>query len=196
MSTDELDRWLEALAGRDVDGGSEEGRALRAHIRAQTPDPVAAVEQIDRAREAQLIARARAAGLLAAENPRLGRGAGTPRRPWLARASLMAATFAGIAIGVTTWWYTRVPTETFRGAANGIVELEARNPRALELRLMQELKDVGVNATGYERLGRIGLDADLPLPVAQNVRRVLEQHHIPVPSDGALVVEIRAPGVE
>jgi hypothetical protein len=93
-------------------------------------------------------------------------------------------------------WYTRVSTETFRGSANGVVELETRDPRALKLRLIQELKDAGISATGYERLDRVGLDADLPLPVAPNVRRVLEHHHIPVPSDGALVVEIHTSGAE
>ena len=196
MSTDELDRWLEALAGREVDGGSEEGRALRAQIRAQTPERLAALAQFDPTREAQLIERARAAGLFPAENTRAAPAAAAPRRAGFARASLMAAALAGIAISVATLWYTRVPPETLRGAANGIVELETRDPRALKSRLIQELKDVGVSATGYERLDRVGVDADLPLPVAPNVRRVLEQHHIPIPSDGALVVEIHGPEVK
>ena len=39
MSADDQDRWLEALAGRDVDGGSQEGRALREQIQAQPPLP-------------------------------------------------------------------------------------------------------------------------------------------------------------
>ena len=151
MSMDELDRWFEALAGRGVAGASEEGRALRAQIRAHTPDLppdlLAAVAQVDPAREAQLIARARTAGLLSAEHMRLAQGTDTPRRSNFARASLMAATLAGIAIGVTTLWHARVPTETFRGAANGIVELEARDPRALKLRLIQELQGAGVSAT-------------------------------------------------
>jgi hypothetical protein len=183
MSADDQDRWLDALAGRDVDGGSPEGRALREQIRAQPPPPPAAVAEIDPVREAQLIARARAAGLLPP---------GRTRRFAVARVALMAAALAGVAIGVTTLRYMRVPPETFRGAANGVVELETQDPRALKQRLIQELKDAGVSAKGYERLDRVGLDADLPLPVAPNVRRVLEQHQIPVPSDGALVVEIHA----
>jgi hypothetical protein len=186
MSADDQDRWLDALAGRDVDGGSQEGRALREQIRAQPPPPLAVVAEIDPAREAQLIARARGAALLPA---------GAPRRLSVARVALMAAALAGVAIGVNTLRYTRVPPETFRGAANGVVELETKDPRALKLRLIQELKDAGVSATGYERLDRVGLDADLSLPVAPNVRRVLKQHQIPVPSDGALVIEIHAPGV-
>jgi hypothetical protein len=107
----------------------------------------------------------------------------------------MAAALAGVAIGVNALRYMRVPPETFRGAANGVVELETQDPRALKQRLIQELKGAGVSATGYERLDRVGLDADIPLPVTPNVRRVLKQHQIPVPSDGVLVVEIHAPGV-
>lgn len=64
MSTEDVDRWLEALAGREQGGDSEEGRALRAQILAQQPETLAAVAEIDSAREAQLIARAR--GRLAA----------------------------------------------------------------------------------------------------------------------------------
>jgi hypothetical protein len=193
MSADDQDRWVDALAGRDVDGGSQEGRALREQIRAQPTEPAAVAAQIDPLREAQLIARARAAGLLTAASPRAD--AKVPRRFGVARLALMAAVLAGVAIGVSTLRYMRVPPETFRGAANGVVELETKDPRALKRRLIQELKDAGVNATGYERLDRVGLDADLPLPVAANVRRVLEQHQIPVPGDGTLVVEIHAPGV-
>jgi hypothetical protein len=197
MSTDDLDRWLEALRGRDEDGNSDsvEGRALRAQIRARPRETVAAVAEIDSAREAQLIARARAAGLLPSENatPRQAR----TKTPWrLPRAALIAATLAGVVIGVASLRYTMIPTETFRGAANGVVELEAADPRALKQRLIQELRDAGVNAGGYERLNRVGVDADLPVPVPTKVRRVLEHHHIPVPSDGALVVEIRSPGAQ
>lgn len=89
-----------------------------------------------------------------------------------------------------------IPTETYRGAANGVVELETQDPRALEQRLIQELRDAGVNAGGYERLNRVGVDADLPVPIPTKVRHVLERHHIPVPSDGALIVEIRSPGAQ
>ena len=196
MSEDDLDVWLEALGGRDRDGGSEEGRALRAQIRAQPAEMGAAVAEIDSAREAQLIARARAADLLPCENSRPPQArAGTRKRRGMPRALLTAAALAGIAIGVASLWYTRAPTGTFRGAANGVVELETPDPRGLKLRLIRELKDAGVSANGYERLDRVGVDADLPIPVAPNVRRVLERHHIPVPDDGALVVEMHAPEI-
>jgi hypothetical protein len=123
MSADEFDRWLDALAGREVDGGGEEGRALRAQTQAQPPEP-ASVAEIDPMREAQLIARARAAGLLPTEKSRRA-AAAAPLRSSVARWALAAAAVAGIAIGVNTLRYMRVPPETFRGATNGVVELGA-----------------------------------------------------------------------
>ncbi len=179
MNTDDLDRWLEALGGHDGDPGDAEGRALRAQIRSLPSDPVAPVAQRDAAREARLIARARAAGIL-------------PRR--LPRPALLAAAVAGIALGVATLQYTRAPTETYRGVSAGVVELEARHPQDLKAQLLRELQQAGVHASGYARLDRVGIDADLPQPVTADVRRVLDKHHIPVPDDGALVVEIHAPG--
>jgi hypothetical protein len=38
-----------------------------------------------------------------------------------------------------------------------------------------------------------GVDADVPRPVPERVRAVLEKHHIDVPKDGVLKIEITAP---
>jgi hypothetical protein len=58
---------------------------------------------------------------------------------------------------------------------------------------VDELRAAGVQAEGYEQLGVNGVDAELPRPVPVEVRAVLERHHIPVPTDGALRVQIHAP---
>ena len=83
-------------------------------------------------------------------------------------------------------------SETYRGMDGGAVRIESSNPQALKDRLLQELDAVGVRATGYDRLGRLGVDADLPLPVPAAVQDVLKKHHIPPPNDGVLMVEIEA----
>jgi hypothetical protein len=199
MSAEDLDDWLDGLAGRLGDGpleaGSIEGQALRAQIRAQLSEEFGPVAARDASREAQLIARARAAGLLPLEkahqaNPRPG-----PRSRWgLAQTLLVAASLAVAAVGILTLRNQVRPTETLRGIVNGTVELESQDPRALKQLLMQQLQAAGVTVTGYEQLDRVGLDADLPQPLAPKVRQVLEQHHIPVPGDGALVIEIRRTG--
>ena len=65
---DEDDLWLKALAGQPEAGEpgelSAQGAALRAAIRARAVPDAGDVREIDPAREAALIARARAAGLL------------------------------------------------------------------------------------------------------------------------------------
>jgi hypothetical protein len=196
MAADSLDHWLEALAGHEgagaIEGGSVEGRALRSQIRAQPPEALVPVAELDAAREAQLIARARAAGLLPADTADTARGRSTVRSRWgLPQLALLATSLAVAAVAILTLRNPMHPSETLRGVVNGTVELEARDPRALKQALIQELQAAGVTVTGYEQLDRVGLDAELPMPLAPKVRRVLEQHHIPVPSDGALVIEIR-----
>ncbi|HEY8052259.1 MAG TPA: hypothetical protein VIE42_05580 [Steroidobacteraceae bacterium] len=207
MTVDEETTWLNALAGRgdgvhaSADAAEPalalEARALREFIQSQDPAPFSALPAADAAREHELIERARVEGLL----PRQATGSPTvasaaPRRHWFAdpRISFAAAAMVLAAIGVGLWRSTlQPPIETLRGVANGTVHLEARDPPALKRQLTQELNAVGVRVSGYERLGHMGLDADLPQPVAAPVAAVLERHHIPIPPDGVLVVEIDAP---
>jgi hypothetical protein len=193
MSTDGLDQWLAALAGQDRDAANVEGSSLRELILAQPRESLAPVAELDPARESQLIARARAAGLLRSQAPGSAPTRVTTAWRWtVPRVILIAAALAGVAIGVNTVRMIRGPSETFRSSINGVVELETNDPQALKQRLMRDLKKAGVSPTGYQRLNRLGLDVDLPLPVSAEVRHVLEQHHIPVPSDGVLVIEIES----
>jgi hypothetical protein len=215
MSLDENNSWLDALAGRtDVtlsgadagEPGAEptpsralalEGRALREFIRAQAFDGASDVPTVDAARERELIERARTEGLL----PRQGAGpqavSSAPlRRRWFAdtRITLAAAALVLAALGVGLWRSTLQPTETLRGSVNGTVHLEARDPSGVQRQLTRELNAAGVRVESYERLGHIGIDADLPRPVPSQIVEILERHHIPIPADGVLVVEFDAPG--
>jgi hypothetical protein len=70
------------------------------------------------------------------------------------------------------------------------VRIESSDPQALKARLLRELNAAGVHATGYDRLGRPGIDADLPQPLPPAVHILLDRHHIPIPPDGVLTVEI------
>jgi hypothetical protein len=195
---------LDALAGRveaaDPETGSsvtqaerlhlvQEARVLREHILAQEFKVVPVVPDVDAARERELIERARAAGLLTAAATRTA----APRRRWFAEAptGFRAAAMVLLAVGAAGLWWSRLPPpEALRGIVGGTIHLEARDPPALKRELAEELTAVGVRVSGYERFGHLGIDADLPLPVSSAVVHVLERHHIPVPADGALVVEI------
>ena len=184
---DDDQTWLEALAGRGSQDspGSEpsEAKVLRELIAAQLQEDSTAVAEVDAQREAALIMRARVEGLLPQG---VTRPAG---RVWWLTGGALAAT--AILASIILSLLRNVPvSENFRGMDGGAVRIESSNPQALKDRLLRELNAVGVRATGYDRLGRLGIDADLPQPLPPAVQHVLEKHHIPLPSDGVLTVEI------
>ena len=198
-----------------------EARTLRAFLRALPEEDGSAVLPNDVEREQALIARARATGLLPppTESGRRGARSDTAagaQRWWQAlfapRVGLAAAALAVLAIiGVPTLYLSPgeivsepvgVPVgepvgqpvgHTHRGAEHAVVRLEAEDPQALQRQLRDELAAFGVRVVAYEQLGRASIDADLTLPVSLEVRQVLVRHGIPVPADGALLVEIVVP---
>ena len=203
---DDLD-WLDALAGRHevAQAQSEdspaawEARALRLAILARTAHELANAPAQDDERETDLIVRARREGLLVDASEL----AGNPfarRSSWrsaIRATGLRGFAAAALAIAVLTLgWHMRpeAPVEAvFRGSPDGIVHLKASDPRSLKQQIVEELRAAGVQATGYEQLGVNGIDADLPHPVPDEVRRLLARHRIPVPTDGVLRIEIAAP---
>ncbi len=206
MTTDEDTSWLNALAGRSSSPPSSaddaepalalEARALRVFIRSQESPLASALPSVDAARERELIERARSEGLLLRQAaPSVAAGSTAPRRGWLTdtRVTFAVAAMLLAVIGVGLWRSTLPPAETLRGVTNGTVHLEARDPPALKRQLTRELRAVGIQVSGYERLGHSGIDADLPQPVSPPVAQILGRHHIPIPVDGVLVVEFDAP---
>jgi hypothetical protein len=199
---DEDQTWLEALAGRDspdaMAAGAAEAKALRELIRVQLLEDSVAVSEVDAAREAQLVARARSEGLLPAQPAFASSGSQTPnksrRRVWLLTGSALVACamIASVALNLLR---NPPPSETFRGIDDGTARIESGNPPALKTQLLRELNAAGVHATGYARLGRLGIDADLPQPLTPAVQAVLRRHHLPIPKDGVLSVEIEPAGV-
>lgn len=186
------DVWLDVLAGRVAPAQvSEQSRALaleaaalRELIHAQESLSPLAVPGVSAVREQALIARARRDGLL------VSYPTGPRRRFSLRRLSLSAAAALVVAVGIGVWRTSLPPPEVVRGVDQGTVHMEARDPAALKRQLTDELEAAGVKVSGYERLGRLGVDADLPQPLPSEVAKILERHHIPIPSDGALVIEI------
>jgi hypothetical protein len=186
------DVWLDVLAGRvtpthlgeQLRAVALEAAALREFIRQLDTASLLDAPVVDAPREKELIARARREGLLAADA-----GAGHAKFV-LRRFSLAAAAVLVVAIGIGVWRSSLSPQSAVRGVDHGTVHMEARDPAALKRQLTQELEAAGVKVSGYERLGRAGIDADLPQPLTTQVAKILERHDIPIPPDGALVVEI------
>jgi hypothetical protein len=191
--SDADDTWLDALAGRPPTAGasdpSPDAASLRAAILALKDSMPISVAGEDPLREAALLERARAAGLLGTAV-----GARSPmRRPprelgwagWLAAAML-----ASLVIGVTFQVMRTPSAPVTRGASGGLVTIHAADPVQLKRELNPELRAAGVPATGYERFGRQGVDAELPTPIPAAVREILRRHDIELPSGGALQLEI------
>jgi hypothetical protein len=189
--------WLEALAGRESlsregdalspDASVREAAALRELIRTHRPEPeIPHVPAMDPVRENELIARARAAGLVR------GPAAIPMRRLWTHRGTLAAAAVVVLAIGITLLRTVPQNPETLRGG--GTAQLRTADPAALKRELTEELTAAGAHVTGFERLGRPGIDADLPQPLTPEVRRILEKHHLPIPADGELTIEFEPTG--
>ena len=71
-----------------------------------------------------------------------------------------------------------------------VTRLRAPDPVALKQQLVDELRAVGVEAIGYDRLGLSGVDAQLPRPLPEPARATLAKYAIAVPADGVVRVEI------
>jgi hypothetical protein len=189
MSED--DRWLDVLAGRAPGGPADaEARALRRLINTQLREDAYVVAEVDASRQAELVARARAVGLLPPADVARFKPRAHRTTLWMGGGLAATALIASVLVG---WYRLSVPpSETYRSMQGGTVRLVSRNPAELKRTLIRELREVGIQATGYDRLDRVGLDAELPTPVPSGVRQVLERHHIPIPDDSALVIEIVA----
>jgi len=193
--TDEDQDWLDALAGRAPTDSrrpaTREAQRLREFIQRNVHAPDVAVPARDARREAQLLERARREGLIdPAQLTKRRRRLLVPMRPggWVA----LAAGVAGIATALTLFLHGSPRTEQLRSPHENVSRIEAADPTALKMEILDELRAAGVRATGYEALGIEGIDAQLPKPVPPRVRDILTQHRVSVPGDGVLRIEITA----
>lgn len=188
--------WLDALAGRGPSGSNRgairEGARLREFVQRNVHAPDVSVPEHDAQREAQLLERARREGLI--DPVELTKRTRRPVRPAAMRALIaLAAVVAGIAVALGVFLHGARQTQHFRGPREEVIRIQSANPTALKMQILDELRAAGVRATGYEQLGVAGIDASLPEPVPPQVREVLTRHHLAVPGNGVLRVEIAAP---
>jgi hypothetical protein len=187
--------WLEALAGRTPAGSRRaailDARRLRDHVQRNVRAPDVTVAERDAQREEQLLERARREGLI--DPAQLERRARGRMRPGITRWMAIAAGIAGVAMAPLLLLRSVHPTEHVRGASDHVIRIEAADPAALKMQILDELRAAGVAATGYGQLGVEGIDASLPKPLPPQVRAVLARRHLTVPSNGVLRIEITAP---
>ena len=215
------DAWLAALAGRETAAtGSADARAahegllMRDALRRWTPavdgvpphDPERVAALIERARLAGLLEQRRATSVDARPGARRTRrlsdrvrawwtANGTPgfgARPALATALAVFAIVALVVVMRPAGEQRPDEDATVRTAPDAMTLLQARDPEALRRDIVEALARQGVKTTTYSRFGRAGLDADLPRPLTDDVKRVLDRYRIAAPADGVLRVEIEA----
>lgn len=200
------DDWFEAMAGRPRPGTDPatllEATWLRAALRAWPRELPEAAWPAD-APEA-LVARARADGVLAGG---WCAGCGARWRRWVeavgrgprwAGALGLAAAALGVAVVLGVWRPAHGPADgdegvpVLRGApADGVWLLQSADPTALRDRIAGELQSAGVTTLRrYERLGRLGLDADLPSPPPPALLEALRRLGVQPGADGSLRVEV------
>lgn len=204
MEAHDDEAWFDGLAGRESGKGADATRAEARLMRRALQKWRVAADEVpadDPARLASLIERARASGLfaqragpdttirrtrrIAAFAPAWFGG----RRQWVAFASLCLA----VALGFV--FFARQPqpdtvVTVERAGPGEVVTLTSAEPPKLKAELIAALGKAGIVAHGYTRLGREGIDADLPPQPDGVVRALLERYRIPVPADGVLRVEI------
>ncbi|MBB4845867.1 hypothetical protein HNP55_004421 [Paucibacter oligotrophus] len=172
--------WLDLMAGRSRPEARhrmrEESVWLRAALlsyrpaqpQGQMPDPEARAER--------LLQRARAAGILAATQQQ-ARPEPRPSPAWEVRAWLhkllrpqlwapgLGLLFCGV-LGYWNWPGTLAPPvaeeRIERGSAGATVLIRSPDPAGRRQQMLEALRAVQLDAQPYERLGRLGLDLELP----------------------------------
>lgn len=201
-------------ARSDVRAAEREAVLMREALRRWAP-AVDALADRDPERIAKLIERARAEGLF---DERAGIEAARVRRAperrgwfawlfawWTRDASSKSSTrpawaMAAVAGAIVVLAFVMRPANegaggdesAVRTAPDSVTLLRASDPDTLRREIVDSLRQQGIAATTYSRFGRAGLDADLPQPLSQDVKAVLDRYRIPAPGDGVLRVEIEA----
>ena len=194
---DDDQHWLDLMAGRAVPDARSATRQdaawLRAALLAYRVDAPAGEPTRPDLRVQRLLQRAHVAGLLQAE-PATG-GAWQRLRQWLIgdgqplRLGALAAALVLCVVGLQLLWQTTEPDPAAveRGAA--LQTLRVADPRAERDAMQAALRQAGLEATPYERLGRLGLDIELSAAPSAGQRQALQQLKLALPAGPALRVE-------
>jgi hypothetical protein len=185
--SDDDRRWVDSLAGLQpgTDRASREGFRLREALLARREKGAASDQPATSlAREERLLSIARREQLI-------------PRRGLVAGVSTWVALAASLAVVVTgAFWLLPQPpdAEVVRGTVDGTIRVEVRKPAAAQMRLLSDLRAVGITGRGYQMLGRFGVDADWPVDSTPEQRAVLQQWRLTAPTAGeSLRVEFSDP---
>ena len=189
--------WLAALAGHERTGSDAMTRREAAWLRAAQRRWVAQPQLLAEPAGAQdrLLQRARAEGLLrrrwcAGCADRWQRWLGTPWRMGAAGLVLASVLVAFVALPLLQ----PAPEDSvLRAGVDGVVLLQDAAPAARRDRLAAALAAAGATVRPYQRLGRYGIDAELPATASPALSALLKAEHLAWPTGGVLRIEVESP---
>lgn len=205
--------WFDLMAGRSVPDAHGRTRADAAWLRAALlayrlqppPGQVPAAEQrvqrlLSRAVEAGVLAQAGDAAQPQATPPRPSSGRrlwqrlldrlnslSTPLRGWRLAPALAVLV---LAIGLI-FQQLNTPSErpnVERGPA--VQQISASDPGQRQQQLVKTLRAAGIDAQPFERLGRLGVDIELAVPLPPAQAQALQREGLRPPEGPNLVVEV------
>jgi hypothetical protein len=198
---DDDEAWLHALAGRPSPAGSRATQAeallwrqAQQRATAVAPRPPLALPELQ-----GLLDRAQAQGLLQARRSwcpaclaRWQRWLRAAQQPWGGAGwALASVLFAALVLALVL---PAPPDDApaMRGPDAPLVVRTAPDPSAAREQLAQLLQRWSVQPRQYQRLGRLGLDADLPQPMPAGLAQALQAQGLSAAGGTVLRVEFEA----
>lgn len=196
------DAWAQVLAGETVPGARPETRIEAALLRqglrqwiAQTkaaPDTLA-----DDAGLQRLMIAARARGLTSPPTPQASAlklwcaGCAERARRWVSRPAAWGAVALAGVLGWAVLPGVLPPSqdEQVMRSNLGVLQMTSPQPRQARDALAAELTGAGADVRTYERLGRFGLDAEIPAVRGEPLRALLARRGLTLQADGSVRVE-------
>lgn len=194
---DDDQRWLDLMAGRAAPQADARTRKEAAWLRAamlsyRVAAPPGAPAHADE-RVARLLTRAREAGVLpaAANDGHLPAGLTSrwPRWPQALAASVVLC--GALLVFLPAGQGVDPDSSVLRGTP--VQQVTAPDAASRRTQLLQDLRTAGFDAQPFERLGRLGIDVSLPVPLPPAQAAALTRLGLTPPPGPSLQIEVVAP---
>jgi len=204
---DDDQHWFDLMAGRAVADAHGRTRAdaawMRAALLAYRAEAPAGSVPAAETRVLRLLHRAVQAGVLPAPTAsraepdaspwqrlwRRWQAQMTPGRPWR-----FAPVMLVLALAVGGVWQLQQPAEPERAdverAGAALQRLNVVDPAQHRQQLLASLRAAGLDAQPFDRLGRLGIDIELPAPLSAAQAQALKQAGLVPPAGPNLIVEL------
>lgn len=190
---DDDQHWLDLMAGRAAPEADARTRREAAWLRAamlsyRAAAPPGAPADADE-RVGRLLTKAREAGVLVSATNDAANDPALPRRPitWWRPALAACVAICGIVLVFQPAKDGLDDGSTLRGAP--VQRIQAQDAAQRRQQLLQDLRAAGFDAKPFERLGRLGIDISLPVPLPAEQGAALKRLGLVPPAGPSLQIE-------